>query len=172
MARKHYFRRTKEMLEPKFKAATTMRELCELLEIPYSSTSITRINAWAKKFNLSKAHFISEQMAGCKGRFKTAEEFIAYIADSTNDPISTTLAKAYILKFKLKPYFCEGAGCTVGFVWQGKIITLQLHHKDGNNKNHVLSNVMFLCPNCHMAIHSKQVASTSTAMVLYQAQAA
>ena len=31
----------------------------------------------------------------------------------------------------------------------GKPIVLQLHHKDGNNQNNSLDNLMILCPNCH-----------------------
>lgn len=33
--------------------------------------------------------------------------------------------------------------------WQGKPITLELEHKDGNYENNILSNVCLLCPNCH-----------------------
>jgi len=33
--------------------------------------------------------------------------------------------------------------------WNGKLITLSLHHKDGNNKNNSRENLQFLCPNCH-----------------------
>ncbi|MCM1500685.1 MAG: HNH endonuclease, partial [Clostridium sp.] len=33
--------------------------------------------------------------------------------------------------------------------WNGKQLQLQLHHKDGNRRNNTLSNLTFLCPNCH-----------------------
>lgn len=33
--------------------------------------------------------------------------------------------------------------------WQGKKLTLQLHHIDGNSSNNTLKNVQLLCPNCH-----------------------
>jgi 5-methylcytosine-specific restriction endonuclease McrA len=33
--------------------------------------------------------------------------------------------------------------------WQGKEISLQLDHIDGNNHNHRLENLRLLCPNCH-----------------------
>lgn len=33
--------------------------------------------------------------------------------------------------------------------WNGKSLTLQLDHIDGNPHNHLLSNLRLLCPNCH-----------------------
>ena len=31
----------------------------------------------------------------------------------------------------------------------GNNLTCQLHHKDGNRENNILSNLEMLCPNCH-----------------------
>lgn len=33
--------------------------------------------------------------------------------------------------------------------WYGKNLSLQINHIDGNHTNHILSNLEFLCPNCH-----------------------
>lgn len=33
--------------------------------------------------------------------------------------------------------------------WQGESLTLELEHKDGNNKNNGRDNLEALCPNCH-----------------------
>lgn len=33
--------------------------------------------------------------------------------------------------------------------WNGKSITLQVNHKDGNASNHNFDNVELICPNCH-----------------------
>ena len=43
-------------------------------------------------------------------------------------------------------YKCEICGISE---WNGKPISLQLHHVDGNRKNNLLSNIQILCPNCH-----------------------
>ena len=47
---------------------------------------------------------------------------------------------------KNKPYQCEICHITN---WQNSEITLEMDHIDGNNRNNDISNVRFLCPNCH-----------------------
>ena len=44
--------------------------------------------------------------------------------------------------------------CGIGKVWNGKPLTLQLDHIDGNNDNNTLENVRLLCPNCHSQTHT------------------
>jgi hypothetical protein len=39
--------------------------------------------------------------------------------------------------------------CGIGTMWNKKPITLHVDHKDGNNKNDELTNLRYLCPNCH-----------------------
>lgn len=33
--------------------------------------------------------------------------------------------------------------------WLGQKIPLEVHHKDGNNQNNEMDNLIMLCPNCH-----------------------
>lgn len=59
--------------------------------------------------------------------------------------------KNYYLKWYLKEssqYICENCG----ICWWGKekkILTLELHHKDQNQSNSLISNLQLLCTNCH-----------------------
>lgn len=46
-----------------------------------------------------------------------------------------------------RKYICEG--CGIGPEWQGKSLTLEIDHIDGDNKNNNRENLRYLCPNCH-----------------------
>lgn len=60
---------------------------------------------------------------------------------------NVTSLKKRILDANLLEYVCSCCGNTG--IWNGKPLTLELHHKDGDNTNHELANLEFLCPNCH-----------------------
>lgn len=60
--------------------------------------------------------------------------------------ISSYKLKKRLLKENLQEYKCEECGLEM---WNNKIIPLELHHKNGNNKDNSLSNLKLLCPNCH-----------------------
>jgi 5-methylcytosine-specific restriction endonuclease McrA len=52
-----------------------------------------------------------------------------------------------LIKENLKKYVCEE--CGIENIYNNKPITLELDHIDGDNSNHKLNNLRFLCPNCH-----------------------
>lgn len=53
-----------------------------------------------------------------------------------------------IIKWELLPYR-KCAICGLENEWNGKPISFQLDHIDGNTKNHHITNLRFICPNCH-----------------------
>lgn len=59
---------------------------------------------------------------------------------------SRTKLKERLVKEGLKKYECECCGITE---WNGKPISLQLHHINGIHNDNRLSNLQLLCPNCH-----------------------
>jgi len=56
-----------------------------------------------------------------------------------------------VLRFNLlysgRPYKCER--CSNEGVWDGETLILEIDHIDGDRENNVLTNLRFLCPNCH-----------------------
>lgn len=57
-----------------------------------------------------------------------------------------TKLKERLIKEGLKEYKCECCGITE---WNGKPLSLQLHHINGIHNDNRLSNLQLLCPNCH-----------------------
>jgi len=67
-----------------------------------------------------------------------------FVADAKR---STASIRKRVLRDKLLPYEC--ATCGMPPEWNGKTLTLQLDHIDGDTMNNLLTNLRFLCPNCH-----------------------
>lgn len=64
-----------------------------------------------------------------------------------DSPVAQKVLRGYIERHNVIPYKCEVCGCDGK--WQGGEIKLELDHKDGDNKNNEISNLHYLCPNCH-----------------------
>lgn len=65
----------------------------------------------------------------------------------TNSTSYQAAAKKYVKMYNLMEYKCSECGLTNE--WNGKPITLELDHTDGNSHNNILTNLKWLCPNCH-----------------------
>ena len=64
-----------------------------------------------------------------------------------NSPVAQKVLRGYVERHHVIPYVCDICGCDGH--WQDSIISLQLDHIDGDNTNNEISNLHYLCPNCH-----------------------
>lgn len=55
----------------------------------------------------------------------------------------------YVRRYIEEKYNHKCAQCGQGTTWQGKPLTLQVEHLDGNSSNSKEENLSLLCPNCH-----------------------
>lgn len=66
------------------------------------------------------------------------------VEDSNYD---SSKLKKRLIEAGLKEERCEI--CGVGNEWNGKPLTLQIHHINGNHRDNRIDNLQILCPNCH-----------------------
>lgn len=76
------------------------------------------------------------------------------LARHTNGQSSKLLSNGALKKILLtagRMYECDMCGICE---WHGHKLSLDLDHIDGNTFNNDLSNLRFLCPNCHSTTHT------------------
>lgn len=64
-----------------------------------------------------------------------------------NSVVTQKVMRGYVERHNLLDYHCQKCGCDGH--WQDGIISLEIDHIDGDNTNNQLSNLRYLCPNCH-----------------------
>jgi Zn finger protein HypA/HybF involved in hydrogenase expression len=68
----------------------------------------------------------------------------------------------YLIKYFGKEYKCDK--CSL-LKWQDMDIGLELHHLDGDSSNNEVSNLQFLCPNCHSQTETHKGKNINTGLV-------
>lgn len=58
------------------------------------------------------------------------------------------ISRTILIKWlkRIREWKCECCGLTE---WNGKELSLEIHHIDGDHYNNILDNLQILCPNCH-----------------------
>ena len=108
------------------------------------------------EYNIDISHFTGQNWN--KGKTKETDERIARQAKNQEkysleevfkkDSLITQHGlRGYIQRYNLIEYKCSKCGCDGH--WQDGIIKLEVHHKDGDNHNNEIDNLIYLCPNCH-----------------------
>lgn len=92
------------------------------------------------ELNCSTEHF--NRKVNSKRQNYTLDEILVENSTYTN---IASLKRRLINEGKLE-YKCALCGIDS---WLGNPLSLQLHHINGVNNDHRLSNLRFLCPNCH-----------------------
>jgi 5-methylcytosine-specific restriction endonuclease McrA len=99
----------------------------------------------AKDENIDISHISLGRGSNRGKRFlpkKTDDQFFC-----ENGTTNRSSIKKRIIRNNLIPYECES--CGLKNIWNNKKISLQLEHKNGIPNDNRLSNLCFLCPNCH-----------------------
>lgn len=141
------------------KSAKTFKEACEQLNCGYRYlvTAAIELGVFDELKQRSKYFSHRNTITDKPWRIKTTigQGYTSYITDDKiwcdelfkgTHTASAVRIKTHLIKAGYKDDVCECCGISE---WNGKPISLPLHHIDGNPKNNSLENLQILCPNCH-----------------------
>ena len=105
-----------------------------------------------EEFNIDISHFTGQRWYDapnkqCNFCNQSREKYTLEEVFCKNSPVTQRVLRGYVERHKVLDYKCINCGCDGN--WQNGTISLEIDHIDGDNSNNELSNLRYLCPNCH-----------------------
>ena len=141
---------TKEWLEELCKESYSYAEVLKKAGRKQGGGAQATLKQKINEFNIDVSHFTGqkwtlkpswEPQTGLREKYSLEDIF------KKNSFISQKVLRGYIERHNLLEYRCQNCGCDGS--WMDGEIALELHHIDGDTTNNELSNLQYLCPNCH-----------------------
>jgi hypothetical protein len=127
-------------------ASRSMAEVMRRLDIKVTGGSHSHLRRRILEAGIDTSHFLGQAInRGKPGRRRSAGDILVVLAPGTRRPSGWLLKRAMVESGVAHECACCGLGPT----WQREPLTLAVDHIDGDFLNCVLSNLRFLCPNCH-----------------------
>lgn len=128
------------------KGARSRTEVIRMLGFIPSNSTNHACEILMQKLNLTKEHFSNAWNE------KKAEDVFINHADGKRHTPSKVLKRLLIRTGR--EYRCEGlkelgTACTNNGIWNGKPMTLEIDHVNGDRSDDREENLRFICPNCH-----------------------
>lgn len=129
--------------------STSIAQVLVKLGIKQAGGSHYNISKRIKRMDLDTSHFTGQgHMKGKEALSrKSPDDILVMLPRDDLRPRPKTYQLVRALKEIGRPYLCEA--CGIGITYNGKPLTLEVDHVDGNYSNNLKTNLRFLCPNCH-----------------------
>lgn len=146
-----------ELVLEAFYAATTKAELIRELVPDFDSCrspgNYKLLNKRLNELGLDwaeKPKNLTPQLVGLTASVSArTRPLTQYLVDLTNSDLSISSSRLRKRLIAEGIFSNECSICGLGSEWQGKPITHQLDHINGNPADHRLSNLRIVCANCH-----------------------
>lgn len=103
-----------------------------------------------EEFQIDISHFTGQRWQDSPNQDehkKVREKYDLEEVFRANSSVIQKVLRGYIERHNLLEYKCVNCGCDGH--WQNGQIALEIDHIDGDNTNNEISNLRYLCPNCH-----------------------
>ena len=103
-----------------------------------------------EEFGIDISHFTGQRWQDSPNQISAYQNREKYLLEEIfvkDSPITQKVLRGYVKRHNLIPYKCQNCGCDGH--WKNGIIALEIDHIDGDNTNNEISNLRYLCPNCH-----------------------
>ncbi len=131
---------TKQWLEELCKESTSYRQVLEKAGRSQGGSTSNALKKKIQEFNIDISHFNIKNQND-REKYSLEEVFCK------NSPVTQKMLRGYVTRHNILEYKCEKCGCDGH--WQNGIISLEIDHINGDNKDNRIENLHYLCPNCH-----------------------
>lgn len=136
---------TKDEMFVFVKQSYSIADVCRLCGWKPIGGNYGIIKRYIKEYELDTSHFLGKR-SNIGNRLNQHKEKKAENYLKKDSYIKLTTLRDKLVREGIKKYKCEECGISE---WNGKQISLQIHHINGDNTDNRIENIMFLCPNCH-----------------------
>lgn len=125
--------------------ASSIADVAKKLGLKPIGGNYKTIKRHIERLGLSIDHFTGQGwLKGKTHGFAKKIPLEEILVDGSN--YASDKLKKRLLKAGLMVYQCRECGLSE---WNGKPISLELEHRNGNSRDNRIENVELLCPNCH-----------------------
>lgn len=141
---------TKDWLEELCKDSYSYAEVLRKAGRKQGGGSQATLKQKIEEFGIDISHFTGQKWHDSPNQQDNHPSRETYSLEEVfrkDSPVTQRVLRGYVERHEMIEYKCQG--CGMDGHWLNGVISLEIDHIDGDNKNNEIANLRYLCPNCH-----------------------